>query len=1101
MVVGKVSNSQDSNARNYNYYLREDGAFVIENYNRSIKMPSFLPGIAGKYGIPIWVFYVNRGQCISSFGIDGKDGAILEFQPANKAFQLTPLTGFRTFLKIDGKFYEPFKFLRDGEEKKVKQEMVITSYDLSIREVNKNKNLEINVNYFTIPNESVGALVRVVRIKNIGKKKCSIEMLDGLPKFVSYGLKNFLLKDLSNLTEAWVDVENINEKAPFYKLKVAVADKPQVEVLKDGNFFISKIDGKTSLLPIVVDPTIVFGDVESLVFPYAFEKKSDFSIPKNQKSKNIFPTAFSYMKRDLNPSEEVVVVSCAGNARDFSYMENFISKFKKTNYIKSKQKENKVIIESIQDNVFTVSADKKFDYHCRQCFLDNILRGGMPYSIKTKKNPVIFHIYSRRHGDLERDYNWFQLLPTYFSQGNGSYRDVNQNRRNDVFFNPDVDESTIRTFMNLIQLDGYNPLSIKGSYFWIDDVDEAKKLAKKYVSSKADELSEYLTKKFTPGGLLIFIEEKEIKLKVSREDFLSIVLEKSQRMEDSDHGEGFWTDHWTYNLDLVESYFSIYPERIKTLFFEKRDFSFFDNYARVLPRKEKCVLTEQGVRQFNSVYVDNERKQQILERHTNPFAVRTDYGKGPVYKTTLFVKFLTLVINKAATLDPFGVGIEMESDKPNWYDALNGLPGLFGSSISETYELKRLALMLKDIIKREGISSGEIVVLPKELAGFFNKIRHILKEDLSDYDYWDRSHTAKEDYREKIINGISGVEVDFKMSEIIDFLDSLIAKLDKGLKKAVNKDYGIPNTYFVNEVVEYEKLEEEDGTGNHVWPKAFKQRPLPLFLEGIVHMIRCENDAALVKNVHKNVKKSPLFDKKLKMFKVNASLAKETYDIGRTKIFPPGWLENESVWIHMEYKYILELLKKGLYDEFFEEAKNVLIYNLDPFMYGRSILENSSFIISSAYYDESLHGKGCFARLSGSTAEFVHMWVLITSGKQPFFLNDNRELCFSLSPAIPSEFFTKEKQKANIYDAEGNISEIEIPKNSFAFKFLGEIVVIYVNPKRFNTWEEGVDIVKLEIFGKDGEKVVIDGNVVKGDLCLDIRERRVEKIVAYIDKK
>jgi len=32
----------------------------------------------------------------------------------------------------------------------------------------------------------------------------------------------------------------------------------------------------------------------------------------------------------------------------------------------------------------------------------------------------------------------------------------------------------------------------------------------------------------------------------------------------------------------------------------------------------------------------------------------------------------------------------MEADRPGWCDALNGLPGLFGSSVNETLELKRL---------------------------------------------------------------------------------------------------------------------------------------------------------------------------------------------------------------------------------------------------------------------------------------------------------------------------------------------------------------------------------------------------------------------------
>ncbi|MFW6268496.1 MAG: hypothetical protein ACOC4G_00315 [Bacillota bacterium] len=47
-------------------------------------------------------------------------------------------------------------------------------------------------------------------------------------------------------------------------------------------------------------------------------------------------------------------------------------------------------------------------------------------------------------------------------------------------------------------------------------------------------------------------------------------------------------------------------------------------------------------------------------------------------------------------------------------------------------------------------------------------------------------------------------------------------------------------------------------------------------------------------------------------------------DIGRARAFTPGWLENGSIWLHMEYKYLLELIKNGLYEEFHNEMKNCL---------------------------------------------------------------------------------------------------------------------------------------------------------------------------------
>ena len=101
------------------------------------------------------------------------------------------------------------------------------------------------------------------------------------------------------------------------------------------------------------------------------------------------------------------------------------------------------------------------------------------------------------------------------------------------------------------------------------------------------------------------------------------------------------------------------------------------------------------------------------------------------------------------------------------------------------------------------------------------------------------------------------------------------------------------------------------------------------------------------------------------MFKVNAPLESQSHEIGRARAFTPGWLENESIWMHMSFKYLWELQKAGLYEAFFEALKNHLPPFMDPQVYGRSPLENSSFIVSSAHPDESLHGNGFVARLSG----------------------------------------------------------------------------------------------------------------------------------------
>ena len=55
----------------------------------------------------------------------------------------------------------------------------------------------------------------------------------------------------------------------------------------------------------------------------------------------------------------------------------------------------------------------------------------------------------------------------------------------------------------------------------------------------------------------------------------------------------------------------------------------------------------------------------------------------------------------------------MEANKPGWNDAMNGLPGLLASGVSETIELLRIVDFLVDASKRFG--AKEITVC-QELA-------------------------------------------------------------------------------------------------------------------------------------------------------------------------------------------------------------------------------------------------------------------------------------------------------------------------------------------------------------------------------------------------
>lgn len=109
----------------------------------------------------------------------------------------------------------------------------------------------------------------------------------------------------------------------------------------------------------------------------------------------------------------------------------------------------------------------------------------------------------------------------------------------------------------------------------------------------------------------------------------------------------------------------------------------------------------------------------------------------------------------------------------------------------------------------------------------------------------------------------------------------------------------------------------------------------------------------------------------------------------------------------MEYKYLLALLACGNYDRFFMDFAAMAIPFLPPETYGRSTLENSSFLVSSVNSDSASHGRGFASRLSGSTAEFISIWNWMLFGKAPFGLDDDG-LYLSLCPAIPARLLPED---------------------------------------------------------------------------------------------
>jgi hypothetical protein len=662
--------------------------------------------------------------------------------------------------------------------------------------------------------------------------------------------------------------------------------------------------------------------------------------------------------------------------------------------------------------------------------MDNVLRGGTPLMFETSEGEVPYYIFSRKHGDLERDYNFFMLEPNVLSQGNGNFRDVLQNRRNDLFFEPKIKAFNINQFFSFIQADGYNPLNVSGIVFHYEGK-----------PTEYQALNTLLESAYTPGQLYTLLDKHNIVYLF--EDIL-----KASKVEYIAHfHEGYWEDHFTYFYDLIETYHQVYPDRIKEMLFGRK-IHYYVSDAIVMPRSEKYVINQDGnIRQYSAI------------KHVKRDGHWLKDQNGHIIDANVYTKLLTLVSNKFSHLDPFNKGLMYEGGKPGWNDAMNGLPGLFGSGVSELFELSQLVSYLS---KQSKVFKDENVTILKPLLTLLNTLRSI---DLSDFNL---RMDALETYRAQIEKPLE--TVDIEISTIVD----VIEKMDDVLLDIIEyyKSQDTIETYITYEASSFKKTGHINFEGYEtVEVHAFNKVEMPLFLEGYARFMKRLKQPDLASKINRSVQKMPMYDKVLHMYKTSNPIEDTSFEVGRIKAFTPGWLERESIFLHMTYKYVLGLIASGAYDAYYEALKTNMICFLDPKVYGRSVLENSSFIASSNNPDPRTHGQGFVARLSGSTAELLSMWRYMFLGKTLFDISDN-ELTFSLSPKLPNSWFKEGIIKTTLFTS---------------------TTIIYHNVSNKDTWL-GVEPSVYTLTDIQGNQYKIHGKNVDQKHALMIRNGEIKTI-------
>ena len=1063
----------------------ETSTFTIDGYNRAPAFSNFLPGIAGPIGIPAWTYWVNRGQAIMGLGVGDRDNQILEFYSFNKACLRVETEGFRTFVRVDdGPVWEPFRRVDDPA---VSQRLHMTPSGLRLVDENPAVGLRCEVRYFELTDHRTAGLVRQVTLTDLTGQTRSVEWIDGVPRILPKGIDQHGIKRSARHIEAMIEVER-HENVPLFRLRQSAGDDADIGAIQAGNVYLV-----TPETEVVTDPLVVFGDRFSFAQPAEFAAGGSRAVlGGDQATRGITPCALAVHRGTLDGAGSTQATSFIGRAEELDHLTHLREDMNTAGFADRSERAARRAVDAVADHAFTVSAIPELDAYVRQTFLDNVLRGGLPLTIDADP-PQRINLYWRQNADLERDYHDFVLEPTYLSQGMGHYRNVLQNRRNDPWFAGLSDQGDIDLLIGLIQLDGYNPLEVRPTAFHVDADLATRWLADHGVDEVGQEHLARIVSggPVTPGRLLMSIEDAGIDVAAGWTSILADLLPAATPAEQGGREAGFWIDHWHYNLDLLGGYLTVFPEHLERLLLDRRH-TYYDNPDVVLPRAQRVVVRDGRVRQLHSAAFDEAKAEMLDARVSDRYRARDRHGAGEVIRSTLLEKLLLIAATRLASIDMGGRGIDMEAGKPGWNDSLNGLPGVFGSGLSELVELHRLLTNLRDWTASVTLPPDGIELFT-EIAELIEGVSAIVDEVDAPLEFWVRANGIKERYRSAVVLGVEGGRRSLPPDRVADFLERGIARVGSALDGEYGEvsANGVPHTYFVNEITAW--TETDDGPQ----PTAVEARPMGLFLEGAVHWLReFPGDAA---TMYAAVKSSALYDEPLGMYRISSPGRPEDAEAGRAvAAYPPGWLENGSIYTHMEYKYLLEVLRSGLHREFWDDAKSALIPFLDPATYGRSPLEGVSFIVSSLHPDPAEHGRGYQPRLSGVTAEFLNIWMLATVGRRPFRLVGG-DLRFGVEPALPGYLFTTEAVTRQITSQDGSINTVEFPAGVVATRILGDVFLVLSNPDRADTFGEGAARVSgYRLDHRDGSTTEIDGPEVGTPHAEAVRRRFAHTVTVFL---
>jgi hypothetical protein len=215
---------------------------------------------------------------------------------------------------------------------------------------------------------------------------------------------------------------------------------------------------------------------------------------------------------------------------------------------------------------------------------------------------------------------------------------------------------------------------------------------------------------------------------------------------------------------------------------------------------------------------------------------------------------------------------------------MNGLPGMFGSGMPETYETVRLLEFLQQSFARVArVDNSCALELPVEVSDFYQILLTLsraynaragtscsttttssssvisLECQSLNFQFWNQSNTHREEYLQRVSYSgyFSGEKVTYRCPQIAEDLSVFLQKLRDGISRSMRTQQEamgathlsevVPPTYYSYTVTSIQYILPPGSADNSTilyLPAGFSQQSLPLFLEGATRMLKITSDVS-----------------------------------------------------------------------------------------------------------------------------------------------------------------------------------------------------------------------------------------------------------------